>query len=80
MAVLSQEAINQASNGSLLDLILEKTTNTEQSINRLDIKSFLAEQLELAARRELKTRSATLTLSINSQDEVEGLTTKIESL
>lgn len=65
---------------SILDLILEKTSNTEASINKLDINQYLNEQLKLMSRRERRTRESTITFELKNDTNGEALINKIEGV
>lgn len=64
---------------SILDVILEKSANTERVIQRYDVKKQLETQLKLLAKREKKTRQSTITIVADNEEEADNFITEIES-
>lgn len=66
------------SNGSILDIILEKSSNIEQSSNRDSIRTALEEAIKVHAKREKVLRQSTITLKSDDHFKVAEASELIE--
>lgn len=73
---MSKEQQNQSNGQTVLDVILEKTSNIEATSNRSTIHKLLSEELKINGRREHKLRHETIT--IKTRDPKEDVIREIE--
>lgn len=65
-------------NGSILDLILEKTSNIEQTTNSINIKGTLNELIRVHAKRERNIRESAISIKPTENFEFKEISKKIE--
>lgn len=65
---------------TILDIILEKTFNTEKAINKHSIQKHLNEQFKIIAKRERKAREATIIISHSADLDSKTIVERVEAI
>lgn len=65
---------------TILDVILEKTYNTEKTLNKHTVQQHLNEQFKIIARRERKARESTIIISHTAGIDAKTIVERIEAI
>lgn len=65
--------------GTILDVLLEKTTNIEASSNRANVRELLSEELKVEGRKEYRLRHETISIKTDNDRDKERIIAEINN-